>query len=463
MESGPPAYLPVSSGYLEDASGMRGRAERLFRPSTHAEAAAILAQASRLRVPVTFAGAGTGVAGGRVPDGGWIVSTELLQQLNVEPGRARVGAGVLLQDLQVTAKISGQFYAPDPTEQTASLGGTVATNASGSRSFLYGSTRDHLLSLTVAFLDGSVRTIGRGEALNIPYTPLPKPLVRKHSTGYHLPVDGGLMELLCGSDGTLCAVLEAEVALLPFPAALLSGVVFFPTEERALNAVDAWRPIPRLRMLEFMDSDSLQLLAAAYPQIPAAAGAALLIEQIGDGEMDLVEDQWLDRMSASGALDDSWFGSGAADRERFRVFRHRLAELVNERVRLQGFQKISTDLAVPLERNHEMMRWYRSVLSARFSGRSVVFGHIGDANVHVNILPRSASDAEMGRDFVLESARHAVSLGGTVSAEHGLGKRKAHLLAVEFTPDQIEAMRAVKRHFDPHWLLGRGTLFPVEL
>jgi FAD/FMN-containing dehydrogenase len=203
------------------------------------------------------------------------------------------------------------------------------------------------------------------------------------------------------------------------------------------------------------------LLRGAYPEIPPAAEAALLIEQIADDVADDVEDAWLDRLEAAHAIEDSWFGLNAADRERFRLFRHKLPEIVNDRVRHNGFQKLGTDLAVPLDRNGEMMRWYKQRLEGEFPGRFVIFGHIGDAHVHVNVLPESEDDARRGREFLFDAARQSVALGGTVSAEHGLGKKKAHFLALEYSPAQIEAMCAVKRRFDPHWLLGRGTLLPV--
>jgi FAD/FMN-containing dehydrogenase len=160
-------------------------------------------------------------------------------------------------------------------------------------------------------------------------------------------------------------------------------------------------------------------------------------------------------------MDDSWFGTSDADRERFRVLRHQLPELVNERVRRNGFRKLSTDAAVPIARSAEMMAWYRAALERDLAGRYVIFGHIGDAHVHVNILPRTAAEAALGRQFQIDCARQAVALGGTVSAEHGLGKVKAHLLGIEYTTAQIEAMAEVKRRFDPDWLLGRGTLLPL--
>ena len=435
--------------------------EGFFRPETAQQAAEVLAAATRTGTPVTVAGAGTGLVGGRVPEGGWVLSTERFRRLEIGSAKARIGAGVLLNDLQLAAKSSGQFYAPDPTEWGASVGGTIATNASGSRSFLYGSTRQHLLSVTVALMDGTVWTYGRGERLDFPYTPLPAPRCRKHTAGYYLRPETGFMELFCGSEGTLAVVLEAEVQLLPQPARLLSGVVFFRSEDVSLDAVDAWRDVPQLRMLEFFDAPSLGLLRAAYPEIPVQAGAALLVEQIVDGLEEDAEEAWLGRMESSQALDESWFGTTDADRERFRIFRHKLPEMVNERIKRNGFQKMGTDAAVPLDRNREMLRWYRQVLDQEFPGRAVMYGHIGDAHAHVNVMPETEDQARRGRAFQYESARQAVALGGTVSAEHGLGKKKAHFLALEFTPEQIQSMCDVKRHFDPQWLLGRGNLLPV--
>jgi FAD/FMN-containing dehydrogenase len=306
-----------------------------------------------------------------------------------------------------------------------------------------------------------VRTFRPGDKIDFPYTSLPEPQSRKHTAGYFLRENGDYLQLFCGSEGTLGVVMEAEVALLPQPVGLLTGVVFFRRDEEALDAVDEWRGVPGLRMLEYLDRPSLGLLRGAYSQIPSTARAALLVEQITDGLGGDAEDAWLERLEAAHALDDSWFGDADADRERFRKFRHKLPEIVNDKVRRNGFQKMSTDLAVPVARNREMMRWYQGQLESEFPGRFVIFGHIGDAHVHVNILPETADDARRGGDFLEAAARQSVALGGTVSAEHGLGKKKARFLAFEFTPAQIEAMCAVKRRLDPHWLLGRGTLLPV--
>ena len=173
---------------IEDASGIRGEAERVVAPSSPEEAAALLREADETRTPVTVSGAGTGVVGGLCPSsGGWSFSLEKFQRLEIETGVARVGAGVLLRDVMAAAQKTGQFYAPDPTEWSSTIGGNIATNASGSRSFRYGATRRHLRALTVARMDGTVRTYRRGELVDFPYTPLPVPRTTKNTAGYFLP------------------------------------------------------------------------------------------------------------------------------------------------------------------------------------------------------------------------------------------------------------------------------------
>ncbi len=136
-----------------------------------------------------------------------------------------------------------------------------------------------------------------------------------------------------------------------------------------------------------------------------------------------------------------------------------LAPGVGQRNRAaRGATKMHSDYAVPLDRNREMLAYYRRRLEEEFPGRYVIFGHIGDAHVHVNIFSDPANPSQ-ALDLLLEFARHAVELGGTVSAEHGVGKRKAHLLKLQYSSEHLEAMRAVKLRLDPESILGRGTIF----
>jgi FAD/FMN-containing dehydrogenase len=289
---------------------------------------------------------------------------------------------------------------------------------------------------------------------------LRQPQTTKNAAGYYLQPDLQWVDLLAGSEGTLGVVTEAELALLPEPPAILSGVVFFRKEEQMLDAVDDWRTLNGLRLLESMDARALDLLRPRYSDISPAANAALLIEADLASSDDVEVDRWSERLERDGCLEEeSWFGMQAADRERFRAFRHALPAMVVDRARHGNCRKFGTDFAVPLERNRDLYNYYRERGDAVFPAQYTIFGHIGDANVHVNLLPDTEEGAVKAEALMEDFAQYVVSLGGTVAAEHGVGKLKTNLLKLMYSEDEIDAMREVKRRLDPHWLLGRGTIF----
>jgi len=451
----------MSWGYLEDASGAKGQADRICVPKDERELLDLLAEANHHEVPVTIAGGGSGLTGGRVPNGGWLFSMEKFRRLDVHEGSAVVGAGVTLHELHAAAKSSGQFYPPDPTETMAFLGGTIACNSSGSRSFKYGATRRWLLRLRVALLDGTVLDVRRGDAIDFDVPEIPQPAARKHSCGYPLKPGMDWIDLFTGSEGTLGLVMEAEVRLLPNPKGLLNGIIFFPSDEASLDALDAWRSVEGLRMLEWVDDAALHMIGQRYPDVPAQAKGALIIEQIVESDADI--DAWSDRLAEMGAMEtESWFGSSDADRERFRKFRHALPETslaISER---NGFHSLGTDFSVPVEKNREMLAFYREHMDRIMPGHYCIFGHVGDAHPHVNMLPATQAEYDAGYEALMTFARQSVALGGSVAAEHGLGKKKARFLPVQYSAEHIEAMKAVKLRFDPDWRLARGTLFALQ-
>ena len=451
----------MSWGYLEDASGVQGHANKICVPSNESELLAILHDARSEQAPITIAGGGSGLTAGRVPFGGWSISMEKFRRLHIGSGIASVGAGVTLDELHAAAKATGQFYPPDPTETMAFLGGTIACNSSGSRSFKYGATRRWIERLRVVLPDGDILDIRRGDALNFDVPVIPQPASRKHSCGYPLRPGMDWIDLFAGSEGTLGIVIEAEVRLLPTPEELLNGIIFFPSDEACLDALDAWRAVPGLRMLEYVDDPALRMIAQRYPEVPVAARGALIIEQIINLEDDL--DAWPARLEQTGAFEsESWFGSSDFDRERFRKFRHALAETSLAIAQRNGFPSLGTDFSVPIEKNREMLAFYREKMESIMRGHYCIFGHVGDGHPHVNMLPQTQEEFEAGTAALMVFARKAVALGGSVAAEHGLGKRKAKFLPLQYTSEQIESMKAVKRRLDPSWRLGRGTLFELQ-
>lgn len=430
---------------IKDASGLKGWADEFIAPATVDEFVKVLQAAAASKARVTISGGGTGVTGGRCAEGGLVLSTSRLTTFNLD---GMIGAGVPLTDIHARARAAGRFYPPDPTEWTASLGGTIATNASGARSFRFGSTRKWLETLTVAFIDGTLRTFRQGEPYPYPYTPVKQPQTTKNTAGYYLPPGVTWVDLIAGSEGTLGVVLEAKLKLLPLETEVVAGVVFFRSADEALNAVARWRSIPALNMLEYVDANSLNFLRLRYSEIPPAARAALLIERAGSDA-----DPFLD----ADCMDESWFAASAADRERFRKFRHTLPELVNERVRLNGFKKMGTDFAVPVA---EFARFWPAtvrLLEEQFSSKYAAYGHIGDAHVHVNILPETAADEVRGQQWLRAEAARVLAHGGTLSAEHGLGRRKKWMLPLQYS--DLRPFREVKSQLDPEGRLNPGVLF----
>lgn len=481
--------------YLSDASNLAGgHTERIAFPRSAEEAAQVLAAASRDRVPVTISGAGTGVVGGRVPFGGIVLATNRLNQIGEivnegEGGRATAEAGVMLADFRRAVESKKLLYPPDPTEWSCFLGGTVATNASGARTFKYGPTRNYVIRLKVALASGDVVELARGDVradaegrLRVPLArgrhieaQLPSyrmPQTRKHAAGYFVAPRMDAVDLFIGSEGTLGVICEIEVRLLPKPESLLSGIVFFSAEDDLLAFVRAAREFSLrkralevtggfdARALEYFDAESLALLRAKYPAIPTGAAGAVFFEQETDeASEETLTAAWLALIERHRALaDDSWFANAERDQERLREFRHALPVLVNEWLARHGQRKVSTDMAVPDAEFPAMLRFYRETLRA--SGLSfVVFGHIGDNHVHVNILPRDDAEAARAREVYLRFIRRAVSVGGTISAEHGVGKLKRTYLRELYGDEHLRQMAALKRAFDPACVLGRGNIF----
>ena len=240
---------------LSDTSFLPGgHAERAVFPETTREVAEVLSEASANAAPVTVSGAGTGTTGGRVPFGGTILATDRLgglRELERTPGGGGVaicGPALALRELQGAARAEGLRYPPDPTENTSWLGGNVATNASGARSFRFGPTRRWVRRVVVALADGAVVEATRGQVRADGKGRLRVPAARgdvevdvgqragpaiKSATGYPSGAGLDLVDLFIGSEGTLGVVTEIEVELLPAPEGILAGVAFFASEEAA--------------------------------------------------------------------------------------------------------------------------------------------------------------------------------------------------------------------------------------
>lgn len=478
----------VAPDLLHDESNMTGAwCVEACRPATSAEAAGYVRSCASRGLGLTLSGGRTGVVGGALPDGGAVLSTSLLRGIGpVSRSTVEAGAGVTLGELRdfLQGSGTGLFFPPDPTEWSATLGGMAATDASGSDSLLYGSTRRWVEAVEVVFSSGDAAWIERGAFAfdeagvcrhpllgEIRLPPLPAVLPEKDAAGYRLRPGMDLLDLLLGSEGTMCLVTSLRLRLAPEPLHVIETVLF-PDRGALWEAVDLVGSCgARVRALEVMDGECLDLMRRCRlqgsPLPPRGAGCAVMARFEADSEDGL--DQLLAAVgecsSALGLPEDlEWAGIDEKGSSRTRDFRHALPEVVNmeisrRRGSLPGIHKLGSDGAVPPASAPVYHSRIRTLLDdGGFEG--IVFGHAGQGHLHANILPGSEGEMVAAREAMLETARMAVEMGGTVSAEHGLGRLKGHLLGIMHGEGTIAGMRALRRAVDPVALFAPAIPWP---
>jgi D-lactate dehydrogenase (cytochrome) len=285
-----------------------------------------------------------------------------------------------------------------------------------------------------------------------------------------------LIDLFIGSEGSFGIITEVTVALAKREEKI-SIVQFLKSDEQAIELVFALRNNKRIQLdfLEFYSGNALELLrqrqlqdakSIDMPSIPEQAGAALFIEFSFDALADNLDFTALEETinSCGASISDSWAGYENRELQRMKDFRHILPETVNaiiaeRKKQYPALHKLGTDLAVPDDRLRDMWQIYKNNLETA-DLQWVAFGHIGDNHVHVNILPRDTDELQKGLALYELFAAKAIEFGGTISAEHGIGKMKIKFLELMFSPQQIEEMRAVKMALDPENLFNPGNIFP---
>lgn len=491
--------------YLHDESRLRGHAEYISFPADEDQVRQVVAEVAAAAGRITVQGARTGIAGGAIPLGGCILNLSRLNRLDPVSGcdpLLRVGPGVTLDAVRDVLAGSSSFFPPDPTETSASVGGMIGTNASGAMSYFYGPTRKWVEAVRVVLADGSLLVLRRGQrfAAGRKFTAVTEdgreiigqlpsyhmPSV-KNAAGYYVADDMDLLDLFVGMEGTLGIITGAELRLRPRPQAIGGLTVFLPSREAALRFVRRARGETaggkaglqaRPVAIEYFDHDTLLLLGRMNREGRGAAGIPPLLPHYhtavylefhgtGDDEVEAGVLAAIEVAAAEGGSDaDTWYAGTPRDLERQKAFRHAVPEAVNlliaERQRTDpAIIKLGTDMAVPDAALEAVMAMYKDDLAST-GLESVIFGHIGNNHVHVNILPRTREEYNLGKSLYQSWAQRVVGLGGTVSAEHGIGRIKVPLLALMFGRSGIDEMRALKRLFDPGLVLNPGVLFGEE-
>ncbi len=517
---GEQAIREFFSPYLSDESRLQGKACAIAFPQSEAEVSACLKAAAEAREKITVSGGRTGVVGGAVPPDGWVLSVERMayvDRFHFDESRGEyrlhVGPGLTLDKLRRALRsavfpfaatpdgetqrlierfrreASGWVFAPDPTEPSAQLGGMAASNASGARTYRYGPMRSHVRGLRVVAANGRVLHLERGrhcrrigesftlihadgtEAI-VPVPGYQIPLT-KHAAGFYSAPQFDLIDLFIGSEGTLGVITELELALTPVQGCEAQLVAFFPDLSSSCRFVrrvrrDAATEQIVVEAIEYMCDRSLALLrrgaGAHFRQIPDDGRTGIFLDLRFAGDPMPAWHRLAQWLRECGSSEDSCLSAmGAVNLAQVKEIRHALPESVNHRIsEIRAIHpqltKLGTDMAVSDDHLDEVMELYAARLAeARLN--FVIFGHIGNNHLHVNILPESPAEYEKGKALYREFAANVVRMGGSVSAEHGIGKLKRYLLDFQFPATALAEMKAIKAALDPSSLLGPETLF----
>ncbi len=409
----------------------QGTTPCVVRPGTVEEVAGVVDACREHGVAIVPQGGNTGLVGGSVPRNGEVVlSTRRLTTLSdvdVLAQQVTAGAGVTIEALQQHARAADLDFAVDwGARATATVGGAVSTNAGGSRVVRFGTMRAQVVGLQAVFADGSIVTDLDG---------LPK-----ETAGPHLP------SLLVGSEGTLAVITAARLRLVPWYRSAAAALIVCDSLMHAIRLLPELRALPDLDAVELLMPEALEVtcdhLGIAPPIDPNSAGAFVLVDCAAHHDP---SDDLLGLLASK----DGVLATGPQRRQLFDIRDH-----VTIAIGALG-TPLKLDVAVPVHNVDRLNRRVRVVLEAEApNAKAIVFGHLAEGNLHVNIL--GAGDAEPAiKDAVLTAA---IELGGTISAEHGIGVAKVDWLERLHGPAHVTALKAVKRALDPKGVLNPGVL-----
>lgn len=476
--------------YLVDASNFKGNCEAVYFPENSDEIVWIIKEANKNKFTVTTAGNRTGLTGACIPQNGIVIATDRLNkiiEINQKQFYALVEPAVLLSDFQKELKQHKLFYPPDPTETNCYIGGTVATNASGAKTFKYGPTRNYVIGLQIVLPDGEVIDLERGKQkangykltlstqagkninLNIPDYTFPKV---KNASGYFVQKDMDAIDLFIGSEGTLGIITKIKLKLLPQPEDTISCVLFFEDERNALKFLEEARDISyqnkkssinnnvNALALEFFDERALRFLSKDFSAIPDKAKAAIWFEQESTSDdFDSILEAWNFLMQTNNVNEETaWFAFSNADKEKIKDFRHAISWKVNDYIARNNFRKLGTDVAVP---DKVFSEFYLTLQGWAKQSKIdfVAYGHFGNSHIHLNFLPKDDDEFNEAKKIYRQICEEAVRLGGTISAEHGIGKTKRDYLLMMYGETNIRKMAELKKSLDPNLILGIGNIF----
>ena len=424
----------------------------VVKPGTTQEISEILKICNDYRIPVTPRGAGTGLAGSALPiQKGVVLSMERfnkilsIDELNLQ---ATVEPGVITEVFQNAVKAKGLFYPPDPASRgSCFLGGNLAQNSGGPKAVKYGVTRDYVLNLEVVLPTGEIIWTGAN--------------VLKNSTGYNLT------QLMCGSEGTLGIITKIVFKLRGFPARNVLMMIPFVTNEKACEAIasifmagiqpSGMEFFEREAATKTFDYCTQVLNSPVTTQLPEGFGAFLLCELDGNDDEVLMRDAErvmgvVENFDAGEIL----FAESASQKDELWKIRKNISPAVNWYTLTK-----SDDVVVPRANLPKLISGIKEI-GKQYNFNTVCFGHLGDGNLHVNILKENISDEDWENKIpegIGEIFKLTIKLGGTLSGEHGIGIAKKPYMKLALSETNLELMRGIKKVFDPNDILNPGKIF----
>ena len=397
-------------------------------------------------IPIVSRGAGTNMVGACVCKSGGIVlnfsKMNKILELNTTNMTVRVQPGVVLGDLKGYVEQFGLFYPPDPSNfKVSTIGGSIAQSSGGAMSFKYGTTKDYVLSLKVVTADGELMTLGAGTI--------------KDASGFHLN------QLIVGSEGTLAIVVEAVLKLIPKPESSRVITAYFESMDSAINSVNGIieeRVFPST--IDFMDNNSIRTVEDFYPCGLNTKAEAMLLIEIDGFESSMNEQQLrvLEVLKTTGAT-----GIDVADTNEKceQIWTARRSSFAAS-ARLAP-DVVSDDIIVPRENLAEMVSRCKEI-SEKYNLNMCLVGHVGDGNIHPQIALDLEDDTQFKNYIKAKSEMYdfAWKLGGTISAEHGIGIEKLSYLENTIDKKAIEYMKMIKKVFDPKNILNPGKVFIIK-
>jgi len=505
--------IDINSEYLKDSSLLTGFADKLYLCESTSDCEELVSMSLTNKTHLTIQGGLTGLCGGAVPRGGIIAN--LSSMSSILGMRSEKDEFILICEAGVTLETINNFlstkrintalwseesksvyksfvnedsmFTNDPTETEATLGGMVSCEASGANSFKYGSIREYVEGLTVVTGRKTLH-IKRGE---YKYSDLSSllgdsnelPVFEKNQdikdvSGIFYKEDMDLIDLFIGSEGIFGVITEIEIRLIKKPTTVMGLQLFIKDNSKLTELIDWLRggtitDSECITAIEYFDEESLKVLES-YKSISTklkkigdipndAVGSIYLEFHFHSADIEDLLNEVVVNMSKYGVSDQNqWVALDDEDYQKLKDFRHALPEAINNKISLNQLQskeihKVGTDMAVRDEHLSKVLDMYRDDLKLH-KLEGVIFGHIGDNHLHVNIIPSNKQEYDLGLQVVSKWGEEVIKMGGTISAEHGVGKIKKHLFAKISSDNDIISIMRLKNILDPVGIFNVGTI-----